>query len=73
MGKQNLQAKKVYYRCFYIAKEAVNMKYVVVAENAIIIFDTQTVYKTCWGCRTIDWFSFLPSLFERRSLSAGLI
>ena len=45
------------------------MKYVVVAENAVLIFDTQTVYITCWGCRTIDWFSFLPYLkafFVRR-------
>lgn len=37
MGKQNLQARKVYYRCFYIEKEAVSMKYVVAAENAILI------------------------------------
>ena len=40
MGKQNLQATKVYYRCLYIEKEVMNMKYVDVAGNAILIFDT---------------------------------
>ena len=39
MGKQNVQAKKVYCRCLYIQKEVVNMKYVDVAENDILIFD----------------------------------
>ena len=49
---------KVCYRCVFIEKEAMNVKYVVVAENVLLIFDTQAVYITCWDVAPLISLAF---------------